>query len=203
MTPSINFAEKLQHSMSYADFRELTQELLAQGKTTGPKQTEELLKYAKLNEQRMYRWDKTAELLPATLQALNHLNKSYVWLVITEGWCGDSSQTLPIFNKMAEASNGHIELRVLLRDEHLDLIDQYLTNGGRAIPKLLLLDKVTLQVLATWGPRPYPAQQIALDWKRNQNMTHEEMSQLVHTWYAKDKSHTVQQEMIELLNSTE
>jgi hypothetical protein len=195
----INFIEKLQQSMSYADFRKLTEGLLAEGKTTGTNQSEDMLKYAKLSEQRMHRWDKTGIILPETVETINHLQKQYILLVITEGWCGDSAQTLPFINKIAESSP-NMTLRILLRDEHLDLIDQYLTNGGRSIPKLLLLNKDTLQVLNTWGPRPIPAQQIVLDWKQNQNMTHDEAMQLVHTWYAKDQGKTFQQELLALFS---
>jgi len=71
-------------------------------------------------------------------------------LVITEDWCGDAMMNNAILRKIAEAAD--IEVRTVLRDENLELMDQYLTNGGRSIPMYLLLGK-SGEVLSTWGPR--------------------------------------------------
>ncbi|WP_153731614.1 thioredoxin family protein [Sporosarcina obsidiansis] len=71
-------------------------------------------------------------------------------LVITEDWCGDAMLNNPILRRIAEAAN--IEVRAVLRDENLDLIDRYLTNGGRSIPVYLLLNSDG-ELLAKWGPR--------------------------------------------------
>jgi len=78
-------------------------------------------------------------------------------LVITEPWCGDSLAIFPAIAKLCEHAG--VPLRVIRRDEYLDLIDRYLTNGGRAIPIAIGLDEDGHE-LFHWGPRPAPAQVI-------------------------------------------
>ncbi len=78
-------------------------------------------------------------------------------LVVTEPWCGDSLAILPAIAKLCEHAG--IPLRVVLRDEHPELIDRYLTNGGRSIPIAIALDGEGLEIFH-WGPRPAPAQAI-------------------------------------------
>ncbi|PQP81058.1 thioredoxin family protein [Paenibacillus sp. PCH8] len=79
------------------------------------------------------------------------------FLVITEDWCGDAMMITPIIRNIAEAA--HIDTRVVLRDEDTSLIDRYLTNGGRAIPIVVILSEDG-QILGKWGPRAPEVQQI-------------------------------------------
>ncbi len=55
-------------------------------------------------------------------------------LAIAEAWCGDVYRELPTIAKIAEATG--MELRVFLRDENPDIMDEFLSNEGksRAIP---------------------------------------------------------------------
>ncbi|WP_062106183.1 thioredoxin family protein [Bacillus niameyensis] len=72
-------------------------------------------------------------------------------IVITEDWCGDAMLNVPILLKLAEEAG--IEVRMILRDQNLELIDQYLTNGkSRAIPIFVFIDQEG-QERAVWGPR--------------------------------------------------
>ncbi len=197
--------QSVKQGMSYESYLELTDSLLAQGKTTGPKANDpKMVEYTTLNRQRMQRLDKTTELNDALLKKLDGLKRRYTWLVITEPWCGDAAQNLPVLAKAAEASAA-IDIRLVLRDENTELMDQYLTNGGRAIPKLIVLDAETMQELATWGPRPEPLQQKARDYKAmpEPKPTHDEFTKEVQVWYNKDKTQTLQQEILDLLSRTE
>ncbi|RYF16107.1 MAG: thioredoxin family protein, partial [Flavobacteriales bacterium] len=128
-------------ALAYTSYRELVDELLAREETTGPDNSEEMLHYSKMNVQRMNRVDKTAVLSEELLSTLNSLKGSYRLLVITEGWCGDAAQIVPVINKMVAAVPDKLELKLTLRDKNLPLIDAHLTNGGRAIPVLLVLDE--------------------------------------------------------------
>ncbi|WP_345113808.1 thioredoxin family protein [Hymenobacter algoricola] len=195
--PVITSAQ-LASAYSYAAYRQLIDELLAADKTTGPQQSAELTDYTRLNVQRMRRLDKTVRLLPAVQSALAALTRSYRWLIITEGWCGDASQIVPVLEAIAQASGGKITTHYLLRDEHPALMDAYLTNGARAIPKLVVLDPATRAEITHWGPRPAPAQKLLLDLKA-QGATHEEYAEQVHGWYAHDKTQTTQGELLVLL----
>lgn len=77
-------------------------------------------------------------------------------LVITEDWCGDAMMNNAILRKIAE--EGNLEVRCVYRDENLELMDRYLTNGGRSIPKYIFLSQEG-EVLADWGPRSAEVQE--------------------------------------------
>jgi hypothetical protein len=191
-------ADRLSRAYSYAGYRQLIDELLDQNRTTGLTQTEQLVHYARLNLKRMQRVDKTVQLLPELLAALEQLPQRYVWLVITEGWCGDAAQIVPVLEAIAQASHGQLTTRYVLRDENLDLMDRYLTNGGRSIPKLVVLHADTLTEAATWGPRPAPAQELFVRLKQEQ-VPYEEFATQLHSWYAKDRTLSTQRELLALL----
>ena len=190
--------ERLAAAYSYASYRHLVDELLTQGRTTGTNQSDALLQYAKLNEQRMSRLDKTVQLLPEVTAELARLQGQYVWLVLTEGWCGDAAQIVPVLDAIARASGGHLSTRYLLRDENLDLMDRYLTGTSRSIPKLVVLRADTLTEAAQWGPRPAEAQTLLLELKA-QGASHEEYAERIHAWYAKDRTRSTQLELLALL----
>ncbi|UOQ98121.1 thioredoxin family protein [Hymenobacter sp. 5317J-9] len=191
-------AERLNSAYSYASYRQLINELMADNRTTGTNQTEQIVQYARLNIQRMQRLDKTIELLPEVRKALDNLSEGYEWLVITEGWCGDAAQIVPVLEAVAQASQGKIATRYVLRDENLDLMDRYLTNGGRSIPKLVVLHTDTLTEAATWGPRPAPAQELFVRLKQ-EGVSYEDFATQLHSWYAKDRTRSTQRELLELL----
>lgn len=191
--------ETINEAMNYKSYRSVINNLLEQGLTTGTNQSEEMTQYTKMNVQRMKRLDKTISLLPSLKNAIDKIDDSWIWLVITEAWCGDTAQNIPIINKIAEASP-NIKLKLILRDEHLDIMDAYLTNGGRSIPKLICLDAETLKEVGTWGPRPGNFQQKAMEWKDDPEISKEEWAEKLHKWYADDKTETLQQELEEIIN---
>jgi len=129
---------------------------------------------------------------------LLQISSPTTWLVITEGWCGDAAQNLPFLNKMAEL-NPNITLKLVLRDEHPELMDEFLTNGGRSIPKVIGLDE-SLNVLGSWGPKPIPMQKEFLENKVSQERTGKEFTEYLHLWYAKDKGLTLQNEILAILD---
>jgi hypothetical protein len=195
-------AASVAEAYTYQAYRQLIDDLLAQGKATGPKQSEELTAFSSLNVKRMERLDKTVQVQPALAAAAASLQGKYLWLIITEGWCGDAAQLLPIIEAVAQASQGHLRTRYVLRDEHPELMDQYLTGGGRAMPKLLVLHPDTLAEITHWGPRPAPAQALVLKLKA-EGATHEEFSLQLHTWYAHDRTQTTQTELLALVQGLE
>lgn len=185
-------------AIDYPSYRVLVDELLAQGETTGPDNSESMLHYTKMNVQRMNRVDKTAILNEELLATIGEIEGKYRLLVITEGWCGDAAQIVPVINKMALVAPDKFELKFVLRDKNLPLIDAHLTNGGRAIPVLLILDEQGNLVLPKWGPRPVVLQEQILQWKQ-EGIEMPELAEKLHGWYAKDKTQATQQEFNELL----
>ena len=190
--------ERLASAYTYASYRALIDQLLAEGKTTGPDQSPELTHFTELNVQRMQRIDKTTHLTPELTEAARSLPQKFIWLIITEGWCGDAAQLVPVMEAVAQASAGQIETRYLLRDENLDLMDRYLTGTSRAIPRLIVFEAATLRELTSWGPRPAPAQELLLRLK-GEGMAHDEFIAQIHTWYAHDKTQTTQHELLALV----
>ena len=190
--------KKLEKALSYSEYRDLIDSLLEQNKTTGNNHSEKMLEYSRLNVHRMSRIDRTTKLTTKTVQTLKNLERDLIWLVLTEAWCGDAAQNLPIIAKMADISS-HISLKILLRDENLDIMDAFLTNGGRSIPKLVCMNANTLKIKWDWGPRPAPAQDLLRIHKTKPDESHEDFVKQVQLWYAKDKSRTLQLELVKLL----
>lgn len=185
-------------SISYIDYRNLVRTLLAEGKSTGNQQSEALTKYSELNEVRMNRLDKTIVVTEELQTALNQLQSEYTWLVITEGWCGDAAQILPVLFKMSERSD-LITFRTILRDENDELMSQFLTNGAKAIPKLIVIKNATQEVLAQWGPRPEGAAQLIKDYKETHGVIDETAKMNLQKWYLQDKGLSVMDELVQLM----
>ena len=187
----------LQTAISYTGYRSLVRNLLTEGKSTGPEQSEDLTNYSMLNDRRMKRLDKTIKISEDTIQEFKKVKQPQTWLVLTEGWCGDAAQNLPILNKIA-SDTANIDLKIVLRDENLDLMDLFLTNGGRNIPKLIALDKDN-NVLDLWGPRPTVATKMVIDYKEKNGALDPQFKQDLQVWYNKDKGKSVQEDFVNLV----
>ncbi|MDZ4667103.1 MAG: thioredoxin family protein [bacterium] len=197
----IELIKIFEESLTYNEYRAHVDLLVAAGKTTGLNQSEALLEFTKLNIQRMNRLDKTIQLNPEQIAKLNQHKKTYNWLLIGDAWCGDCAQIVPIVNKVAECMEGAVDFKLISRDSYPQLIEKHLSNGAKAIPKLLMMHKDTNEVLLTWGPRPKPAQDIMLHWKENMDtITWEDFEKSLHLWYARDKGAYIINELVELLN---
>jgi len=190
--------ELIEEAFTYRQYRELIDKLLERGRTTGDKDSEEIIHYTRMNVQRMKRQDKQISLNESLKEKLENLGSNWIWLVITEGWCGDAAQNIPAINKMAEAAP-NIELKFILRDEHPEIMDQYLTDGSRSIPKLVCLDAESLEEIGTWGPRPAVIQEKAMQWKEDPEISKEEWAEKLHKWYADNKTEEQQKEFEQLI----
>ncbi len=188
----------IEKSITFAEYLKLIDDLLAKGKTTGTNQSEAMFNYGKLNRQRIKRLEKTIELNESLKEKARRNNLKMIWLIITEGWCGDAAQNIPIIEKIASES-ANIETRYVLRDENLELMDAYLTNNARSIPKLICLDGETLEEIGTWGPRP----QAAMDYfyeMREQEIEKLQMMENLQRWYLQDKEQSLEAEFEKLLD---
>ena len=195
-------AKALTQSHTYKGYREIVSNLLAEGKASGTEQSEALTKYSLLNDTRMNRLDKTIHLADDIVPRLLSLKKQYIWLVLSEGWCGDAAQVLPVLNKMALATN-NIDLRIVFRDQNPDLMNLFLTNGSRSIPKLIIIDSENDQVYGSWGPRPKGAANLISSYKSQYGTVDETAINELQLWYLHDKGASVQNEIIEMLIDAE
>ena len=195
-------AESLSKSYSYQKYRSIITQLLSDGKSSGNMQSDDLWNYSRLNESRMNRLDKKLEVPEDLALRLLSLKHKYVWLVISEGWCGDAAQLVPVFNKLATIST-NIELKIAFRDENEPLMQAFLTNGSRSIPKLIILDADTHEVRASWGPRPKGASDFIASYKSQYGLIDETARTELHMWYTNDKGISTQTELISLMEDLE
>lgn len=184
--------------MTYAEYIKLIDDLLIDGKTTGQNQSEAMFNYGKLNRQRMHRLEKNVKLGETISEKAKNNSRPMIWLIITEGWCGDAAQNIPTIEKIA-AQSSNIETRYILRDENLELMDKYLTNGARSIPKLIAFDAETLEEIGSWGPRPQAALDLFNEMK-NQGLEKPVMMEKIQRWYLTDKEQSIQKEFGTLLD---
>lgn len=153
--------------------------------------------YLPQNWQRQARLDRKLKLRDNVLEAIVRITSPINWLLITEHWCGDASQINPVINKIAEASMGMITLRIVYRDENEALIDAHLTDGrSRSIPILIQMDE-GYNVVATYGPRPAEAQRLV----KELLATGEPYNIPLHTWYAKNKQQSIQDDIAQLITA--
>ncbi|MCH2192548.1 thioredoxin family protein [Kordia sp.] len=190
--------ESLLKATSYQEYRTLVQNLVAEGKSTGETQTDALSNYSMLNDKRMKRLDKTTKLTEETINEVTAYNGNVTWLVLTESWCGDAAQTMPIINKLAEL-NDNITMKVVLRDENEALMNEFLTNGGKSIPKLIAIDNTSGNVIGDWGPRPSIATQMVHDYKAKHGKLTPEFKQDLQVWYNKDKGQNTVADLLKLI----
>jgi Thioredoxin len=184
----------LEKAISYQAYIKLIGDLLAEGKTTGPNQSEAFIHYTQLNQQRMHRLEKTTLALPTAKESILTVTRPQTWLVLTEAWCGDAAQSVPVMQVLAQL-NPLIDLRLLLRDENPGLMDQFLTNGvSRSIPKLIALDTATGSTLFTWGPRPAALQELFLRMKA-EGTSFDTAKEELQRWYNTDRTASIQSEL--------
>tara|TARA_R110002073_G_scaffold57778_4_gene146752 strand:+ start:173171 stop:173761 length:591 start_codon:yes stop_codon:yes gene_type:complete len=184
--------------ISYEAYRTLVSDLLAEGKATGDNQSEDYLNYSKLGNARMKRLDKKFQLSERASDKIRTSTKKLTWLVLTEGWCGDAAHALPILNKVAEESE-NIELKVVLRDENSALMDEFLTNGGKSIPKLIVLDAATHTVIDSWGPRPSEATKMVNEYKETHGSLDANFKEDLQVWYNKNNGANIEADILNLI----
>jgi integrase len=189
--------ELINKALDYQSYKDLIERLLKEGKSTGPNQSQELLQYSELNVHRMNRVEKTTVLIEDLSAKIDLIDRPQIWLILAEGWCGDAAQTIPIFH-LIEKQFPKIKIKLLLRDENVELMDHFLTDGSRSIPKVLMLDASSLNLLAQWGPRPSEAIALINNLKAAK-VDMMEIKEKLHAWYAKNKGVAVQSEIIDII----
>jgi hypothetical protein len=191
----------IDQAFSYRQFVEFTTRLVVENRTTGSNQSEAYLDYTRMCLQRMRRWDKTAKVSLEMEDLIRFISEAQVWLVITEAWCGDGSQSIPYLAKLADL-NPLIDLKIIMRDEYPEIMDAYLTNGARSIPKLIAFTKDLKVELFTWGPKPdYLINRHKAYKHDSQGKSYKEFLEEIHLWYARNKNQDLETELSPLIQS--
>lgn len=186
--------EKIQEGLTFEDYLKE-----AEFRISSSNQNDVNLAYTKLNMVRMNRILKTTEISPEFTKVLNQINKKVFWILISEPWCGDAANSVPVIAK-ATLNNPAITLRIFLRDSNPEIMDHYLTNGTRSIPILVMLDE-NLKPVFRWGPRPKELQELVLRMKQSNKFSKDDIFKKVQMWYANDKSRSIQKEIAYLIES--
>ena len=131
------------------------------------------------------------------IERLDEIGRDWKLLVISEDGCGDASNLVPIFARLEEASP-RVEIRIVKRDDHPELMDLYLTNGSRSIPLVVIADE-RHRPLGRWGPRPAELQEFVIREKRAGERPASEIYRDTRRWYARDRGETTLREMMEVM----
>lgn len=182
--------------MNWEEYTTQFEDILSGKLSDAPYDNPNYLEYVKLNHSRMNRWIKKGELTEEIKSSLDNIKTKQKWVLITEPWCGDAAHLAPFVEKMA-AYSPNIELEIQLRDSEKSEINNYLTNGGKAIPKLIVRDENNVD-LFSWGARPDEAQKIVIN-QKDSNQTAKEKKAELQVWYNKDKGRSIQKEIQTLL----
>jgi len=118
-------------------------------------------------------------------------------LAVSEDWCGDSMNILPWVDALADGS-ASLDLRIIERDQHLDLMDQHLTNGrSRAIPIVILLDDLFVE-RAWWGPRPLAVEKW-FETPEAQALSKDERYKELRVRYSRDRGRAILDEITAMI----
>jgi len=204
MTTPLITPELVASAYTYDEYIQLAEARFAQHLSTADDphyNTPEILGYTKLNLHRMSRLHKFTPVRPELSQALSNVPKRWLWLVLTESWCGDAAQIIPVLDCIAKES-ANVTLKFLLRDKNPVLMSAFLTNGGQAIPKLICVQEIDgmYRELGSWGPRPAGLQSLMGEW-RTENLPLSEAVERAQRWYNADRTESTQAELLAAVTS--
>ncbi len=136
-----------------------------------------------------------ADVPAAFVERLAALEGAWHLLVLSEDWCGDAVNTVPVVARLAELSP-NADLRVLARDANLDLMDAHLTDTSRSIPVVIVLD-ADFNEVGWWGPRPAALQAWVLG--PGQLLEKDARYRDVRAWYARDRGRSTLEAIVQLI----
>ena len=186
------------NSLTYKQYIDLTHKEIENTDVDSLNDAEKtLFEYKKLNLQRSSRIEKYYSVNDELKSIFQNIKQIQNWVIITENWCGDSAQTLPYIAAFTKI-NPLINFKIILRDSNLDIMDQYLTNGTRSIPKLIAFDE-NWNKLFEWGPRPKVAKDL-MEQMKKEGLSKTEKYEKLHLWYGRNRGKDIEQEFKEILS---
>jgi hypothetical protein len=190
----MDLLEKASQSYEFAEYLDILNAKLKEDKGE-----DKLLDYIYLNVRRMNRIMKQYKPADYLAKLIREINQPVTWLAITEGWCGDAAHTLPVLFKLSNLSfKPH--LKIVFRDENPDLMERFLTNGSKSIPKIIAINNAG-EVITEWGPRPNKAQELVESYKKGESIykNYDELANALQQWYHRDRYLSIEEELIEFV----
>lgn len=186
------------NGLSYSQYIELTKDIISNPDRPKNYQDEKMLQYTKDNLGRMEKIATTLNIDSKLYNEMQQTKVKQIWVCITEPWCGDASQIVPGLFLIASCSP-NVDFKILLRDSNAEVMDNYLTNGGKSIPKLVVLKADSLEEISNWGPRPASIQKIVEEKKNDTSMSFGDKVRMIHGWYEQNNSYDLQEEFITIV----
>jgi Thioredoxin len=180
--------------MTFAQYMDLTKSLIESPHPEGIYAGEATMRYTKSNWKRMNMVLENTVISQRLYNQLSELKDEWIWLVISEPWCGDASWGVPALY-LVSTSSDKIDFRIILRDENSEIMQAYQTDGTDSIPKLICLRKSDLKELGTWGPRPAALHEMVLKWKNQPGIDYRESVRQLHAWYQSDMGKSIMEEL--------
>jgi len=181
--------------MDFLAYQQIFQSILDDPNPPPPYENPDYLNYTRLNWSRQQRWLKTGILNDELVAVIQSIKKEQLWTIITEPWCGDAAHSLPFLHRLSEL-NPLIKVDYQLRDTAPFLIDLYLTNGKKTIPKLIISDHENND-LAVWGSRPAECQ-LLYNRLLEEHVEIEQKKIALQKWYNEDKGVSLQNELLSI-----
>lgn len=191
----------LEKSTNYNQYMEMMDDLVLNQSCTGM-ETEANINFTMLNQRRMKRWNKTLKINSNDISEIKNFDQKVTWLVLTESWCGDAAHLLPVMDKVSELTD-NITFRTILRDENPELMQNFLTDGTMSIPKLIMINDDTGEVINTYGSRPQILTDMVKEYKQLHGNVSLEFKEEMQKWYNKDKGQTIVSELLSLLKTVQ
>jgi hypothetical protein len=192
-------ASILEETFSFDEYLQLTNDIVNEKiPRAGIYQADNTFRYTRSNLDRMNKVLENIVLNQKLYNLLSEQNEEWLWLVISEPWCGDASWGTPALCMIASASD-KITFRILLRDKHPEIMKAYQTEGTDSIPKLICLRKSDLAELGSWGPRPKALHEMVLKFKDEGVVDYREGVRRLHAWFEGDMAKSIQEEMIDCI----
>ena len=198
--PSVISSSVLHQTISWPEYYAIAKGYIESDEKPELYRNEKMLRYTADNIRRMDHVLQAINIESKLYNLLTSMQTDLTWVVLTSPWCGDASQVVPVLYTIASCSE-RIAYRILMSDEHPEIMNAYLTDGSQSIPKLICLKTETLEELGTWGPRPAALQQIVLENKDRSDISFGAKVRMVHDWYANDKTQSIQEEFIDLVKN--
>lgn len=188
----MNLLPYLEKGFSYPDYLKKIEDQLYDIENSGNEKG--YAKYYSINLKRIERLDKTFFLTDIQKEKLNQVIPSFKLLIISEGWCGDAAQVMPVVNVMMNEIG--VEQKIVLRDENPELMDAYLTEGAKSIPIFIGVGSEGNE-LFRFGPRPQYGMELLKKHKQNpQEYTDHQFHQDLQVWYNQDKGVSIFEEFL-------
>jgi hypothetical protein len=193
----MNLIPYLEKGISYEDYLIKVKDQMDQLQSEGDPNA--YVQYYSLGLTRMERWNKTFQLSDDQISRLEKITPNFQVLTISEGWCGDASQILPIVDIIFKQLG--VEHKIVFRDENLELMDEFLTHGARSIPIVIGVDKEGNEIFR-FGPRPVYGMELLKKNKENpeEYSTHQFHKDL-QIFYNQDKGKAIFNELFEKIQN--